>query len=89
MTGITIEHDGTTYYGTVMKIRSTFLGTIVATAGAGAWENLPGTDIIVLHDSPSIWGSTPVGLADIRGDRVLIFKDHAAKWLGGDKSVAS
>jgi hypothetical protein len=125
---ITIEHDGTTYYGTVMRIKKTTLGVedhgvftahlhcegngsgvglggysldswseedkrrigtaygldhikaILSTVGVDRWEALPGINLIVLNESEHPLGTTPVGFADITGERVLIFKDHAEAW---------
>lgn len=54
---------------------------ILNTAGVGSWEKLPGLNIIVLHETPSVWGSTAVGFAHISDEKkVLIFKDHAEAW---------
>lgn len=131
---ITVEHNGTTYYGQVARIESTRLGTedhgiltaylhvkgdgwgvgvggygldepyhdedgkflgrrptaygldhivqMARTVGASSWEALPGKDVLILNESQSTWGSTPVGIAHISDEsRVLIFKDHAAEWI--------
>lgn len=137
---ITLEHNGETYSGEIMKIRKTSLGyedhgiatfflhcegngggigvggtcldtnekhapegtpdlgrgeygrigtaygldaimQALDTAGVRAWEDLPGTNIVVLYKGTSGWGGMSVGFSNLHDpDKVLIFKDHADQW---------
>lgn len=54
---------------------------ILETVGAGRWENLPGERVFVLFENGGGWGSTAKGIANVDTGAVLIFKEHAAKWL--------
>jgi len=55
---------------------------LARTAGVGRWEDLPGTQVIVLFTSESSLGSTAAGIAHISDEkRVLILKEHAQTWL--------
>lgn len=54
---------------------------IMKTAGVGTWEDLVGTDIIVLFEGESTWGNSAAGFAHLSDeDRVMIFKEHAEAW---------
>jgi len=139
---ITVEHNGTTYYGKVAKIESTYLGRedhgiltaylnvkgddwgigvggygldtpirdendkfvgrqptaygldhivqMYRTVGVESWEKLPGREVLVLFDTPHVWGSTAKGIAHISDEkRVLILADHAAEWKARDDEAAS
>lgn len=139
---IEIDHNGVTYSGEVMRIKSTTLGgedhgiqtaylmcegkgtgvgvggygldepvkidgkfshrqgtaygmdhimTILETAGVDRWEQLPGQDIVVLYEGArrSNLGSIAVGFAGLLNGKVMILKEHAAKFReendGGDQ----
>jgi hypothetical protein len=133
---ITIEHNGTTYYGQVATIKSTSIGTedhgiltaylhcsgdgweigvggygldaydeargervptaygmdhilqLARTAGVSTWEDLPGTDVIVLFTSKSALGGVAAGIAHISDEKkVLILKEHAAEWFPAEVSA--
>ncbi|WNT44965.1 hypothetical protein SEA_ABBYDAISY_72 [Arthrobacter phage AbbyDaisy] len=49
---------------------------ILETVGVDTWEKLPGKQVIVLFEGPSIWGSTSCGIAGITTEKVLDFKAH-------------
>lgn len=54
---------------------------IMATVGVTGWEKLVGKQVIVLFEGRSAWGAQCVGIASTTDeDKVLIFKEHAAKW---------
>lgn len=136
---IIIEHNGTTYYGKVARIKSTHLGTedhgiltaylqcegdgwgigvggygldqpvevdgkfshreptaygfdhilqMARTVGVTSWERLPGSEVIVLFDSPSALGGTAKGIAHISDEKhVLILAEHAADWTERHEGV--
>lgn len=136
---VEVEHDGETYAGEIMRIKSTHLGyedhgiltawlhcekqgggigvggycldepfdrdakdytrtgtaygldhiiRIIETVGVGSWENLPGTDVIVLYKGTGGWGGQSIGIAGLQNGKVLILKQHAELWLD-EKSVSA
>lgn len=61
---------------------------LARTAGVPKWEDLPGTDVIVLFKSKSALGGTAAGIAHISDEKkVLILKDHAAVWIPEEVSA--
>jgi hypothetical protein len=63
---------------------------IMHTVGVSTWEKLPGREVIVLYDTASSLGSIAKGIAHIQDEkRVLIFKEHADRWLLNDNAEVS
>lgn len=52
---------------------------IMETVGVDEWEQLRGKRIIVLFDKEATWGPV-VGIADLSGERVLLFHEHVKSW---------
>jgi hypothetical protein len=75
-----VEHDGTTYDAQIATIERT------RTVGCRNWEALKGAKCLVLRVTPR---GLIAGIADLDAERVLIFKEHAAKWFPEDVEAAS
>lgn len=136
---ITIDHEGTKYFGQVVKIEKTTLGydedrsiftswlhlngggwgqgaggyaldtlaeprsigvipppggrrataygmdfiiQVLKTVGVSLWEEVKGKQVIALYAGDKVHYNNGVvlGIADLSGERVFIFKDHATEW---------
>ena len=53
--------------------------SIIRTVGCGDWEHLKGSRCLVLR-APQGYGFI-VGLADVTGERVIVFEEHHADWF--------
>lgn len=129
---ITVEHNGETYAGQIMTIKSTHLGLedhglataylhceydgggigvggfgldapvhvdgkfshregaaygmdhimqLVATVGAKSWEDCKGRQVIVISEGKGGPGTMSIGIAGLTNGKVMILKEHAARWL--------
>lgn len=54
---------------------------IMETVGVSKWEDLPGRHVIVLFEGTNIFGKMAAGIAGITNEKVLIFKEHADKFI--------
>jgi hypothetical protein len=54
---------------------------LLRVVGVSSWEKIKGKQMVVLYKDESFWGSSPVGIASLEGDRVFIPKAHAESWL--------
>lgn len=69
------DHGKGTSYGLDLIMR------ILKTVGVETWEELTGEHVIVLFTEEHSVGMTPVGIAGVKGE-VLILEEHATEWRG-------
>lgn len=62
------------------------IAQIMQVVGVSKWEALPGKQVAILEGGSGGWGSRAVGIASLDGERVLIFKEHADKWLSQEEA---
>lgn len=58
-----------------------YLIRVMETVGVSSWEDLKGSDVIVLFDGYAGPGGISVGIAGLLNDKVFILKEHAESWL--------
>ena len=53
-----------------------------------SWEQIPGSEIVVLFDEPNNIGTRAVGIANLLNDKHLILGNHADRWRAVDDEMA-